>query len=529
MKSLRIFLALFVVLGLAACSDESENNGYSDDVSISKDAAYELVKKQVSDKPLNEIDIYVTPDMLPANTQVTTMSEEFTSPDSESWLFFIDELPMGNWSHPCKYIFVDASGKIAVHKGTMFPTYPSESDMERLNRADIWDEEVEYIIQDIPAVRSRAASANNLYAVIISGGWNTLSNYPRYWNDCSFIYKTLVNQYGYNPANIYVLMSDGTNPGVDLSDGTSSNVDLDGDGDADIDYSSTKANVTSVFNQLANKLTANDYLFIYTMDHGGLESSRNESFLALWNMEKLYASEFANIVKSINTKATNIVMGQCNSGGFIDYLNSCPSVCISTACAKNENSYAMSNGMYDEYVYYWTNSHVNLSGDTDKNGFVTAAESHSVAKSKDTKNETPQHYEGADELAERLALSGLIQRTYADYLNGYYILNYSGVKMGFYARDPNHYPEFSVRPGDKVDFHITEPDLGNYKFKWSVVEGGSHCYFYQNDSQNNKTAHLEVYSGQGLPAGTIIKLKVEASIPADDYYLCWYLILHIMP
>lgn len=154
MKLLKIFLLLFVVLGFVACDDEKE--GYTGEIPIYRDAAYELVKKQVSDKPLNEIDIYVTPDMLPANTLVTTMSEEFTSPNCKSWLFFVDEMPMGNWSHPCKYIFVDASGKMVVHKGTQFPTYPSESDMERLNRADIWDEEVDYIIQDIPAVRSRA-------------------------------------------------------------------------------------------------------------------------------------------------------------------------------------------------------------------------------------------------------------------------------------------------------------------------------------------------------------------------------------
>lgn len=141
MKRLHVFLFLFVVLGLAACSDESENNGYSDGVSISKDAAYELVKKQVSDKPLNEIDIYVTPDMLPANTQVTTMSEEFTSPDSESWLFFIDEIPLiANWGHPCKYIFVDAFGNVTVHEKTMPPSAPSWEEMDHLNWADIWDE-----------------------------------------------------------------------------------------------------------------------------------------------------------------------------------------------------------------------------------------------------------------------------------------------------------------------------------------------------------------------------------------------------
>lgn len=513
MKLLKIFLLLFVVLGFVACDDEKE--GYTGEIPISRDAAYELVKKQVSDKPLNEIDIYVTPDMLPANTLVTTMSEEFTSPNCKSWLFFVDEMPMGNWSHPCKYIFVDASGKMVVHKGTMSPTYPSESEMERLNRADIWDEEVDYIIQDIPAVRSRAASANNLYAVVISGGWDTQRNYPRYWNDCSFIYKTLVNQYGYNPANIYVLMSDGTNPGVDLSDGTSSNVDLDGDGDADIDYSATKANVTNVFNQLANKLTTNDYLFIYTMDHGGLELSRNESFLALWNSERLYASEFANMVKSINAKATNIVMGQCNSGGFIDYLKSCPSVCISTACAKNENSYAMSNNMYDEYVYYWTNSHVNLSGDTDKNGFVTAAESHSVAKSKDTKNETPQHYAGADKLAERLALSGMIEQSYGDYIDGYCTIN--SIRYSFYPDEPDHEPEFGVHRGDKIDIYPTYPDISPYSFKLSLDEGGNFCFF----QQHSNTAHLEINSG--APLGSRIRVKIEADIPASDYYICQYL------
>lgn len=129
-------------------------------------------------------------------------------------------------------------------------------------------------------------------------------------------------------------MSDGTNPGIDTSSGTSSNVDLDDDGIADIDYAATKSNVINVFNQLADKLTEEDYLFVYTIDHGGLDSSRNESYLVLWNGMYIYANEFSELVKSVNTQATNIVMGQCNSGGFIDYFKNSPNICISTACAK---------------------------------------------------------------------------------------------------------------------------------------------------------------------------------------------------
>lgn len=156
MKRLHVFLFLFALLGLAACKD---NDSYSEESPISRDLAYEMVKMKLFTygKPFNEIDIYATKDILPANTPVIISKEETMSSDRNSWLFFIDEIPLiANWSHPCKYIFVDASGKMVVHKGTMSPTYPSESEMERLNRADIWDEEVDYIIQDIPAVRSRA-------------------------------------------------------------------------------------------------------------------------------------------------------------------------------------------------------------------------------------------------------------------------------------------------------------------------------------------------------------------------------------
>lgn len=140
MKRLHVFLFLFALLGLAACDDD---DSYSEESPISRDLAYEMVKMKLFTygKPFNEIDIYATKDMLPANTPVIISKEETMSSDRNSWLFFIDEIPLiANWGHPCKYIFVDAFGNVTVYEKTMPPSAPSLEKMDHLNWADIWDE-----------------------------------------------------------------------------------------------------------------------------------------------------------------------------------------------------------------------------------------------------------------------------------------------------------------------------------------------------------------------------------------------------
>ena len=114
-------------------------------------------------------------------------------------------------------------------------------------------------------------------------------------------------------------MSDGTSSNIDRSTGDSSPLDLDGNGTNDIQFAATSNNIKTTFSNLASRLTSNDYLFIFTIDHGNYDSSGNSS-LTLWNDENLYASTFAPWVNAINAKAINIVMGQCFSGGFISYF-----------------------------------------------------------------------------------------------------------------------------------------------------------------------------------------------------------------
>jgi hypothetical protein len=87
----------------------------------------------------------------------------------------------------------------------------------------------------LTAVQAQGTGTTHLYAVIVNGGRNRLTNHERYWNDCAFLYQTLRQTYHVPKRNITVLMSDGGLPYEDMlrDDGRgfiSSPEDLDGDG-----------------------------------------------------------------------------------------------------------------------------------------------------------------------------------------------------------------------------------------------------------------------------------------------------------
>ena len=156
--------------------------------------------------------------------------------------------------------------------------------------------------------------------MITSGGGNLSNNRVRYWKDCAAVYSALINLYGYTRDHIYVLISDGTDPGLDRNHNNdyfdSSPLDLDGDGTNDIQYAATRTNISRVFNILASRLTPSDHLFIYTTDHGGQESGM-DVYTNLWNNEIIRDDKFVREANKINAKKINICMEQYRSGGFI--------------------------------------------------------------------------------------------------------------------------------------------------------------------------------------------------------------------
>lgn len=519
MRTFRCFIYAICLVCMMACNNEDIHFEKEDD---SRVIAYDHVSKRLRQDgiTLTDVDIWVTKEKIPANSvEEITPYDRIVSPGTESWLFFVDELPGANWEHPCRYLFVDRNGEILVYEKTVPPSY---FNMELVNTSEFTRNNHSHHITPELSLKTKSVTLlDNHYAIVLSGGGNRYSNHVRYWNDCSYIYTILTSQYGYDPSKIYVLMADGTDPGIDNSNGLSSNPDLDGDNNDDIDYAATNQNLNNVFGLLSSQLTDDDYLFIYTIDHGGLDPYLDESYIWMWGEERYYASDFANKVKSINTKATHIVMGQCHSGGFVEYFNNSPNICISTACGKYERSWAMTSGLYDEYVYYWTQSHTSANGDINGDNHISAWDSYHYAQSRDTRNETPCHY-GAGYLSERLTLMGQYQNSYDTFIDGYCTFNYNATdERPFYAGEPDHEPEFGVSRGDKIDITVTRPDINTYPFEWSITENNNHVIF----SPNNTRAHMEVNSQ--IAVGQRIRVRVEANIPADNYQVIQYLNFYV--
>lgn len=364
--------------------------------------AWKYVASNILKTDSMEVEAWVYKAQMKANSKINLLHGEIQSPQFDSWLFFIDDNPLQNWGHTCRYVFVSKDSISVLSK--QFPPKDIEMYDKILSFEFSKSDEISqgneiYSVEKKVHPTEKALPIYNTpkrYAVILNGGVDKENNNIRYWNDCSYIYSVLLNVYHYDKSNVIVLMSDGTDPAADrmLLDGShdSSPLDLDGDGTNDINYSATKNNVISVFQSLSSKLTNNDDLFIYTIDHGTLNG--NNAALMLWNYESLLDYELGSLLSQIHCNSISIVMGQCNSGGFIKELAGSNRIVI-TACREDESSYSMRSGKYDEFVYYFTKALENNRGtnaDTNSDGIITLYEAYLYAVANDTANEHPQYH-----------------------------------------------------------------------------------------------------------------------------------------
>lgn len=259
--------------------------------------------------------------------------------------------------------------------------------------------------------------SDHVYVVMINGGMSKLMNHERYWNDCSFLYTTLRQKYRIPKRNITVLMSDGGDPGNDmLRDGAggfaSSPADLDGDGERDVYLTATYQQVGGTLSTLARTLTADDHLFLFLMDHGDTADGYNASYVWLWNKQQLTDQQLAAHLSAFHVGSMSILMGQCNSGGFIDDLQGEGRV-IATSCMGNELSWACADKPYDEFVYHWTSAVAGhdadgraVDADSNGDGRVTMREAFVYAQEHDSRQETPQYVSQPEELGDAWTFFG---------------------------------------------------------------------------------------------------------------------------
>lgn len=345
-KTLFLFIAAFLYSVAAVCQFPERI------IKVTPQEALDVAVKACSDNK-SQYDYFIS------ETSVKRDNGQFHA-------VFVDKKPGAGWEHPCAYVYVKTSrlsSEATPYHIVEEATHPKGTiKMRPIRVHDRYGSNSKFKPR-VAKLNANAGEKNsfsgNTYAVILSGGLNMESNEERYWNDCSFIYQTLRNRYDVPKNNIKVIMSDGTDPSEDMKSNNgeyvSSPLDLDYDGIADIEYAATKENVKNVLKSLCTKLTDKDHLLLYVIDHGGYDTQAKQSYICLWNEEKLYPGELNEWLSTGDAGYINILMGQCHSGGFVKALKGNNRI-VATACSEDELSYGCEDLPFDEFVYHWTSA-----------------------------------------------------------------------------------------------------------------------------------------------------------------------------
>jgi len=292
----------------------------------------------------------------------------------DSALVFVDLAPACNWVHPCEYHLYDAVTGKAYQKipASVPPAYPALAPnvttafhtpvkmMDTRNRRAAWKKRLR------PIANAPSAAPGERYAILFAG---LAQN--RHMNDLEFLYRTLIDDYGFAAANIQVCNHEGKlNYFLKNSDGSPSTQTIGsklgkwpGNNTAYrmvVNQPGTRTGFQSALNAIAGQIQSQDLLFIHTNNHGGgpcdgvndycmFEYDANVS----WN--PYYVNDFiADLGVLPHFEVLMLMMEQCRSGGFINpIINNTPATWTHVATAVSENDYSRGGTNFDPFAEDW--------------------------------------------------------------------------------------------------------------------------------------------------------------------------------
>ena len=300
---------------------------------------------------------------------------EFERP---TYVVFVDEAPGMNWSHTCHYLLYDADkGEFLKRIDAEFPYFMEKNPktlelFQTCRTVEGYKRKKQIKVPLEPAKLSTWRKFGKLpfhfskkgrrYAIFYSGHSNC-----RHVNDMEFLYRTLIDVYGYDPNDIYVLNYDGTlnwnpeswEPSAPCNypvDGTPFRMSVNGQGN--------RTGFQNVINDLADRIGPHDCLLIHTNNHGGWDSTQNEGLMSGWG-GGYYANDFASdlaLLPKFNTLLA--MMEPCHSGAFNNpILLSSPAdrTVVQAACPWNEGS--AGGWPFDPWAEMWISSMAGVRGD----------------------------------------------------------------------------------------------------------------------------------------------------------------------
>ncbi|MEO5329631.1 MAG: hypothetical protein H7829_15480 [Magnetococcus sp. THC-1_WYH] len=277
----------------------------------------------------------------------------------KSALVLVDHAPLRNWGHPCELMLYDADN--GEHYETHASQLPPDSYHHTPKNYAAIHTPIAYPpveksqtvkLASIPQLDNAMANVTGKrYAILFSGMSNN-----RHLNDLEFLYRTLINVYQFDAANITVLNYDGTvnyagdpQPAVTWpGNNTAYTIKVNGQG--------TNVQLGAALDAIKGKLQSNDLLLIHTNNHGGGQPNDPEAWLCCYpNWGSFTATEFGNKIAALPTIASLIVMmEQCHSGGFQSAVISkskASATSFAAACIATANS--MGGPDFDPFAKDW--------------------------------------------------------------------------------------------------------------------------------------------------------------------------------
>lgn len=304
-------------------------------------------------------------------------------------LVFADDDPLANFSHDCRYLLYDGdTGEFDREIPAQFPPYTAT----RPSTLRAFHEPVRFIESKHFPVKPQFQgpvihTEGERYAILFSG----MSN-KRHLNDMEFLFRTMVDNYGFKKENIFSLSFDGT---LNTQDGPQTL--WPGDNTPyriNIRHEGTRGALQSVFDELRGRLRPRDELLIHTNNHGGWDNIPGSAFLCTYpSWSQYYCTEFATKLASLPHYSRLIVMmEQCHAGGFnIPILthSTATATSIASSAMESKNSYASFDGNWDPFARDWITAqarHTPFGGmpafnpDADGDGRIQAEEAFAYAR-----------------------------------------------------------------------------------------------------------------------------------------------------
>lgn len=231
-----------------------------------------------------DTNLYVDSNLLRKGTTINASHQRIRL-QRDTVMVFADDAPLYNWGHPCRYLLYDGkSGELYSKTNAEFPPNLAEPEatLKAFHQPVAAVREARYRVAErldwatLAGAKLKFYVRGKRFAVLFSGASNN-----RHTNDLEFLYRALIDVYGFDPNNVYVLNYDG---GINYSGSPKPVGNWPGDDTAyrmPVHAAGTKAELENVFDDLKTRLGRDDLLFVHTNNHGGHNGT--ESYLSTYS------------------------------------------------------------------------------------------------------------------------------------------------------------------------------------------------------------------------------------------------------